>query len=573
MMSKNVPLIKTGQAILSLRDSGYTIEAALGEVIDNAIEANANTISIELFEGVNKKKKKCVSKIAIVDDGDGMDRDLLQLYPQIGFSTRYMSTTTIGKYGVGAKLAAINYAKRFEVWSKTRNDKEWLYVYFDLEEFENNSNEDIINIPEPKKKAIPKELEHLVPEDSGTIILWSKVDRLEEGRYAIDFNELRLSVEKEISRIFRYYLEGGIKIVINSNSILPYDPLMQMHGSYSDKMIAIHYKNLAKKEERYKENIQDHYPSIEIAKKSFKINDSEFDVAITVYPREVTRVRGKGGDNFAKKLRIPENQGQISFVRLKREVSYTNVPKIFPRGVGEPDRFIGIEVSFNPDLDEFFGVRNVKRGVEPHGKLREMIREFLHTFLPNARKVIDDAWGQASRKEKTNINEHDEILNAVKKVNTTLAKGKVKRDSEKDEQLLLDLANDVVGDDKDKQQAYLDKIKNFPFVMVSDSFPGNQFIDVQYLSEQTIIRINTRHRFYRDMWEPLKLLGSKDSANISGLEAKDISRRAIEALSLLIIAYGKAGSLNPTAYSDYSELTNQWGTYLDLFLKNIKDVQ
>jgi hypothetical protein len=572
-MSKNVPLIKTGQAILSLRDSGYTIEAALGEVIDNAIEANANTISIELFEGVNKKKKKCVSKIAIVDDGDGMNKELLQNYPQIGFSTRYMSTTTIGKYGVGAKLAAINYAKKFEVWSKTRNDKEWLYVYFDLEEFENNSNVDIINIPEPKKKAIPKELEKLIPSDSGTIILWSKVDRLEEGRYAVDFNELRLSVEKEISRIFRYYLEGGIKIVINENQILPYDPLMQMQRSYSDKMIALHYKNLAKKEERYKEYIQDHYSSIEIAKKSFKISDSEFDVTITVYPREVTRVRGKGGDNFAKKLRIPENQGQISFVRLKREVSYTNVPKIFPRGVGEPDRFIGIEVSFNPDLDEFFGVRNVKRGVEPHGKLREMIREFLHTFLPNARKVIDDAWGKASRKEKTNINEHDEILSAVKKVNTTLAKGKVKRESEKDEQLLLDLASDVVGDDKDKQQAYLDKIKNFPFVMVSDSFPGNQFIDVQYLSDQTIIRINTRHRFYRDMWEPLKNLSSKDSGSISGMEAKDISRRAIEALSLLIIAYGKAGSLNPTAYSDYSELTNQWGTYLDLFLKNIKDVQ
>lgn len=572
-MRKNVPLIKTGQAILSLRDSGYTIEAALGEVIDNAIEANANSISIELFEGVNKKKKKCVSQIALIDDGDGMDKELLQNYPQIGFSTRYMSTTTIGKYGVGAKLAAINYAKKFEVWSKTRNDKDWLYVYFDLEEFENNSNVDIINIPEPSKKPIPSELKNLIPKDSGTIILWSKVDRLEEGRYAVDFNELRLSVEKEIARIFRYYLEGGIKIYVNNTSILPFDPLMQMQGSFSDKIIALHYKNLAKKEIRYKENIKDHYPSIEIAKKAFKIDNSEFDVTITVYPREVTRVRGKGGDNFAKKLRIPENQGQISFVRLKREVSYTNVPKIFPRGVDWPDRFIGIEVSFNPKLDEFFGVRNVKRGVEPHGKLREMIREFLHTFLPNARKVIDDAWGQASRKEKTNINEHDELLSAVKKVNTTLAKGKVKRESEKDEQLLLDLASDVVGDDKEKQQAYLDKIKNFPFVMVSDSFPGNQFIDVQYLSEQTIIRINTRHRFYRDMWEPLKLLSSKDSGNISGMEAKDISRRAIEALSLLIIAYGKAGSLNPTAYSDYSELTNQWGTYLDLFLKNIKDVQ
>ena len=53
-----VPFIKTGQALQSLRDSGYSIEAALGEVIDNSIEANANNIYIYLFKKENKKGKK-----------------------------------------------------------------------------------------------------------------------------------------------------------------------------------------------------------------------------------------------------------------------------------------------------------------------------------------------------------------------------------------------------------------------------------------------------------------------------------------------------------------------------------
>ena len=62
-----------------------------------------------------------------------------------------------------------------------------------------------------------------------------------------------------------------------------------------------------------------------------------------------------------------ENEGAISFVRLDREISYTTVPRILPGGVLTPDRYIGIEMSFSPDLDEYFGVRHVKRGVEPHG--------------------------------------------------------------------------------------------------------------------------------------------------------------------------------------------------------------
>ena len=36
------------------------------------------------------------------------------------------------------------------------------------------------------------------------------------------------------------------------------------------------------------------------------------------------------------------NKGCISFVRLDREINYTPVPRIFPRGVENPDRFIEI---------------------------------------------------------------------------------------------------------------------------------------------------------------------------------------------------------------------------------------
>ena len=117
-MTDYVPIVLTGQALRSLRDSGYSLSAAIAEVVDNSLEANANEIRIRLDEESGRDKRRRIHRISVSDDGDGMDSDLLQLYPQIGFSTRYLSTTTIGKYGVGAKLAALNYGERLDVWSR-----------------------------------------------------------------------------------------------------------------------------------------------------------------------------------------------------------------------------------------------------------------------------------------------------------------------------------------------------------------------------------------------------------------------------------------------------------------------
>ena len=147
---------------------------------------------------------------------------------------------------------------------------------------------------------------------------------------------------------------------------------------------------------------------------------------VTLYPTEVLRKRGSGGDKLATKLRVPENEGRISFVRLDREVSYINVPRIFGRAVTPMDRFIGIEVSFRPGLDDYFGIRNVKRGVEPHGELREKIRGILSKYVMTARKEIEEVWGAAAREDVATRGEHSSVLSAAKDADRTLPKGRAK---------------------------------------------------------------------------------------------------------------------------------------------------
>jgi hypothetical protein len=367
--------------------------------------------------------------------------------------------------------------------------------------------------------------------------------------------------------MFRYFIAGGINIWINDKKLLAHDPLYLMEDSFNDVILKSYYKNQDDK-------IKDHFEPTLIADEKIKVGPSFARLRVTLYPKEIIRKRGLGGDELAKKLNIPENEGSISFIRLNREVSYTNVPRIFHRGVEEADRFIGIEVSFTPTLDTYFGVRNVKRGVEPHGELRKDIRDRLKRHLKTARKLLDDIWGKIETENKAKHGEHNSLILAVKDVDATMPKGKAKGPAKEAEQLILDdLARDVTGNSNNEaKEAYLDDIKDLPFVIESVDIPGNQFIDINHLANKVIIRLNTRHRFYREMWEPVKLISERDPAIVTPEDAIMACKRTIEALTLLLIAYGKAESMVDDPDEKYRDLTNQWGGFLHTLMTNVKNV-
>lgn len=579
--AKRIPVVLSGQALRSLRDSGFSLPAALGEPIDNSIEADANNIEVLLQEAKDQAGKKHIHRIVIVDDGHGMDRQTLQHYLQLGFSTRYMSKSTIGKYGVGAKLAALNFGRRIDVWSRTNAPETWQHVVFDLDDaLEQEKAGEMVMINEPDQAVVPSDLAEVLPSGTGTVVVWSKVDRLEEGRRAKDANTLRVEVEKELSRIFRHFLHGGIKISVNDNELLPHDPLFLMEGTWADKALTEHLAS-GDDEDRKASRSQpgemhfDHFGAELLYEEPIKVGGSEATLRVTLHPKEVTRHRGSGGDRLAKLLRVPENEGSISFVRLNREINYTNVPRLFPRGVEEPDRFIGIEVSFKPELDEFFGVRNVKRGVEPHDELRVELRKILKKPIDNARAKLEERWGAVARQSRTHEGEHGPVVDAAKEVNRTLPKARAKgiENPAEEKRLLDDLARDVGHTEDVDKKAYLNRIKELPFVVESVDFPGTNFIDIQHLSGKVIIRLNTRHRFYREMWEPLKDVADRAAGTVSGEEAVRVARRTIEALTLLLIAYGKAESMEENPHEQYGDLRSYWGQFLDTLLGKVKNVR
>jgi hypothetical protein len=264
----------------------------------------------------------------------------------------------------------------------------------------------------------------------------------------------------------------------------------------------------------------------------------------------------------------------LSFVRKSREVAYSNVPRILPGGVANSDRFIGIEVSFDPELDDYFGIRNVKRGVEPHGELRDKLREHLKKYIPIARKLLEETWGVAAREEHEASGEHAAILDAVKEVDAVMPKPRVETEpnSQTADTALKELAEDAGFTKPDEQKKYIEDKKSLPFVIESVSFPGNVFVSTTHVAGQVIIRLNTRHPFYREMWEPLKTISERDPGTVSGDEAVKAARRTIEAMSLLLIAYGKAESMHPNPVEQYGDLTQYWGQFMSTLLNKVKNV-
>jgi hypothetical protein len=86
----------------------------------------------------------------------------------------------------------------------------------------------------------------------------------------------------------------------------------------------------------------------------------------------------------------------------------------------------------------------------------------LAKFLPQARNELEETWGQAAREQEAIAGEHGSILVAAANADRTMPKGRVEEetDPQEAEQVLTDLARDVAGQDKQKQEEYRKKIKD-----------------------------------------------------------------------------------------------------------------
>ena len=211
--------------ISATRHIGYSLEAAVADLIDNSIAAGAKTINI-FFDDVVAE-----SYIAILDDGCGMDCDELTNAMQYGSAdpNKARAENDLGRYGLGLKTASMSQCKSMTVISKKSSisARRW-----DLDYIENHKDLvwPLLILDNSEWECLPC-VKELTKMRTGTLVLWNKIDF--GGAYdETTFDDAMYKMTEHLSLVFHRYLHGEndirkIKIRINGSDLVAKDPFLQ----------------------------------------------------------------------------------------------------------------------------------------------------------------------------------------------------------------------------------------------------------------------------------------------------------------------------------------------------------
>jgi len=215
-------LIALDRFIQATRDSGYKGTAsAISELVDNSIQAGAREISISITALPGEDDKQF--QVSVLDNGCGMDPFTLRQALRFGGSTRFGDRTGLGRYGMGLPNASLSQARRVTVYTwqpvaGQRGTNGHRRVYMSALDVDEVIRGELEDVPRPRVVADPP---HECQGPSGTLVLWTRCDRLDNRRVSTIVRKL----EEELARRFRHFLWKGLRLSINGDAVVAFDPL------------------------------------------------------------------------------------------------------------------------------------------------------------------------------------------------------------------------------------------------------------------------------------------------------------------------------------------------------------
>lgn len=365
------PIVSSDMTIKAMRDSGYKSTAhAIAELIDNGVEANADVVELFAVESTERRSERArfhIEKIAVMDNGDGMDHETLRRSLRFGVGTR-QSRKGIGRFGVGLPNSSMSQCKRVDVWSWQNGPDNALHTYLDLDEIDGNDEQ----VPAPQHAPLPDEWQQLSQGlgPTGTLVLWTKPDRLQW----LGAEATLRNTEELIGRIYRRFIADGrcrIRLVpvhgwdeLESRDARSNDPLYLTEVTSApqpfDKTAMFRPCGAGSVgkvgvEEFMVEALDGNkYPVIvraSIAKDAARRSDIDGEP----WPEGISPTANPGSTPWGK--HAARNLG-VSLIRADREL---DLDKGWASSYDPVERWWGIEIEFPPQLDEIFGVTNNKQ--------------------------------------------------------------------------------------------------------------------------------------------------------------------------------------------------------------------
>ena len=349
-------LIPPHLAITAMRDSGYKNTAyALAELIDNSVQANASMIEVLCIEKRERVRKLEVSrlwKIAVLDNGSGMDTKTLRMALQFGNGTRLNDRSGIGRFGIGLPNASISQAKRVDVWSWQNGPENAIHTFIDLDKIE---AKDMYEVPPPERDPVPEPWRGFSSHvgRQGTLVVWSNLDF---ERLTWKKSDLTLDRTEEIvGRIYRRFIEEKkVKIRLYAVEDGKSDTLIDRETEVNDPLYLVPSRVVPSPFD-----IQPMFEQVFDEKIEIEYNGQSYMVT-TRYSKALDSTVSEAGSrrrgDMAYGKHAATNLG-VSVLRAGREIMLDT------RWCDDDtrERWWGAEVEFPPELDEIFGVTNNKQ--------------------------------------------------------------------------------------------------------------------------------------------------------------------------------------------------------------------
>ena len=356
-------------AVTALRDSGYKNTAyALAELIDNSQQAGAayiEVLCVQTRELISHRERSRLSKVAVLDDGSGMNAATLYMALQFGRGTYLDDRSGIGRFGIGLPNASISQARRVEVWSWQNGPDNALFTYIDVDEIKSAQQ---TKIPKPISQALPLEWRDMSEQisKSGTLVVWSKLDP-----HRLTWKTAKATLantERLVGRIYRrFILDDSIAIRLyarEESGEIVYDK----YAAFDDPL----YLNPSPLvPEPFDERPMFEHVLDDEHKIAFNGSIHKVNVRYSIARQETidlvdSAMKHRGQMPYGK--HAGGNIG-VSLLRAGRELMLDTGWCI---GYDPRERWWGAEVEFPPALDEVFGVTNNKQGATHFAELATM---------------------------------------------------------------------------------------------------------------------------------------------------------------------------------------------------------
>jgi hypothetical protein len=468
-------IIALDKFIQATRDSGYKGTAsAISELVDNSIQAGASRIAISVTTVASAEEEKAI-EVSVLDNGCGMDLFTLRQALRFGGSSRFGDRNGLGRYGMGLPNASLSQARRVTVntWQssgtprgsgngKSRSDGELPHVYMSYLDVDEIVRREMQELPRPELVKNPPPA---CKGKSGTLILWTQCDRLDNRRISTIVRKL----ETELGRRFRHFIWKGLRITINGDAIAPFDPL------YLHSNSEVSGAHLFGEELRY------------------EVRANTTDSRVTGW----VRIRfselpvhewHKLSNEEKRRIGISKGAG-VSIVRAGREVDYG----WFFMGSKHRENYDDwwrCEMQFDPVLDEAFGITHTKQQARPQAHLLEALTPDLEATARALNSRVRKAHlavkaGERFSEAERVANERDHLLKPLP-VSADPKSKALLRELQKHHPVLR-RAND----------------KTAHYSIVEGAVKDTCFFTYAYDGERLVLVLNPDHPFYRDIYKPL----------------------------------------------------------------------